>query len=130
MSERDQDELSGAAGSGPATTPEQDMLNDIMDRSMARTSPPPAAEAEDGPEEEDVSHETIPSDPQDPKNKPSSFYVYLAVLFGAAFLMLLLAYFVQQRNNDAVRDDLRLASASREELLARVQTLAKENRDR
>ena len=48
MSERDQDELSGAAGSGPATTPEQDMLNDIMDRSMARTSPPPAAEAEDG----------------------------------------------------------------------------------
>lgn len=129
MSERDQDELSGAAGSGPATTPEQDMLNDIMDRSMARTSPPPAAEAEDGPEEEDVSHETIPSDPQDPKNKPSSFYVYLAVLFGAAFLMLLLAYFVQQRNNDAVRDDLRLASASREELLASVQTLEKENRD-
>lgn len=132
MSERDQDELSGAAGSGPATTPEQDMLNDIMDRSMARTSPPPAAEAEDGPVEEDVSHETIPSDPQDPpppKNKPSSFYVYLAVLFGAAFLMLLLAYFVQQRNNDAVRDDLRLASASREELLASVQTLEKENRD-
>ena len=132
MSERDQDELSGAAGSGPAITPEEKMLHEIMDRSMARTSPPPAAEAENGPEEEDVSHETIPPDTQDPpapKNKPSSFYVYLAVLFGAAFLMLLLAYFVQQRNNDAVRDDLRLASASREELLASVQTLEKENRD-
>ena len=46
MSERDQDELSGAAGSGPAITPEEKMLHEIMDRSMARTSPPPVAEAE------------------------------------------------------------------------------------
>lgn len=130
MSERDQDELSGAAGSGPAITPEEKMLHEIMDRSMARTSPPPAAEAENGPEEEDVSHETIPPDTQDPpapKNKPSSFYVYLAVLFGAAFLMLLLAYFVQQRNNDATQEDLELLTASREELLEEIEALKKEN---
>ena len=41
------------------------------------------------------------------RNKPSSFYVYLAILFGAAFLMLLLAYFVQQRNSDTALSDLR-----------------------
>lgn len=60
------------------------------------------------------------------KNKRSSFYVYLAVLFGAAFLMLLLAYFVQQRNNDAVLDDLRSTTASREELLEDIKALEEE----
>ena len=35
------------------------------------------------------------------KKKRSSVFIYLAVLFGAAFLMLLLAYFVQQRNSNA-----------------------------
>ena len=60
------------------------------------------------------------------KNKRSSVYVYLAVLFGAAFLMLLLAYFVQQRNNAAVLDDLRSTTASRQELLEEIQRLEDE----
>ena len=43
-------------------------------------------------------------------------------------MMLLLAYFVQQRNNDAAMDDLRLSSnASREELLEEIEALKKEN---
>ena len=63
------------------------------------------------------------------RNKPSSFYVYLAILFGAAFLMLLLAYFVQQRNSETVRDNLRTATASREELLEDIQRLEEENLD-
>lgn len=72
----------------------------------------------------DVSRET-PTPPQ--RNKPSSFYVYLIVLFGAAFVLLLLAYFIQQRNNDAVQDDLRSITASREELLEDIQRLEEEN---
>lgn len=64
--------------------------------------------------------------PKPQKNKPSSMYVYLAVMFGAAFLMLLLAYFIQQRNNDAVQDDLRLATASRQELMEDLRRLEEE----
>lgn len=66
--------------------------------------------------------------PTPAKNKRSSFYVYLAVLFGAAFLMLLLAYFVQQRNNATAQSDLRSSfSASRQELLDEIQRLEEEN---
>ena len=57
-----------------------------------------------------------------PRNKPSSFYVYLLILFGAAFLMLLLAYFVQQRNSDTALSDLRsTTAASRQELVEEIQ---------
>ena len=51
------------------------------------------------------------------KNKSSTVYLYLLILFGAAFLMLLLAYFVQQRNiENAVSDPHNSMSLSREEL--------------
>lgn len=63
-----------------------------------------------------------------PRNKPSSFYVYLLILFGAAFLMLLLAYFVQQRNSDTALSDLRsTTAASRQELVEEIQRLEEEN---
>lgn len=62
------------------------------------------------------------------KNKRSSFYVYLAILFGAAFLMLLLAYFVQQRNNDDAMNNLRsTTTASRQELLEEIERLEGKN---
>lgn len=70
--------------------------------------------------------ETPKETPKPQKNKPSSMYVYLAVMFGAAFLMLLLAYFIQRRNNDAVQDDLRLATASRQELMEDLRRLEAE----
>ena len=88
----------------------------------------PSSPAEDP---ADVSRETSgPEKPTPPveKNKPSSVYIYLVVLFGAAFLMLLLAYFVQQRNNAAELDNLRsTTTASREELLEEIQRLEEEN---
>ena len=61
------------------------------------------------------------------KNKRSSFYVYLVVLFGAAFLMLLLAYFVQRRNNETAISALRSTmDLSREELMEEIQGLEEE----
>lgn len=112
-------------------TPEQKMLNDIMDRAMEKYQTKPQ-EDEKQEQESSAQEETPPTEekeapPSPPeKSKPSSAYVYLAVLFGAAFLMLLLAYFVQQRNNAAVQDDLRSITASREELLEDIKTLEAE----
>lgn len=110
-------------------TPEQVMLNEILDRAMAKsqTAPEKDGEQKSPPQEETPApkkEEASPSPPE--KNKPSSAYIYLAVLFGAAFLMLLLAYFVQQRNNATVQEDLRITTASREELLEDIKALEKE----
>lgn len=113
-------------------TPEIDMLNDILDRAMPSVSDSPEEEAPDDGAGSNPGA-PIPTEPPPEqlappsKTKPSSVYVYLAVLFGAAFLMLLLAYFVQQRNNDAVQDDLELLTASRQELLDNIKTLEEEN---
>lgn len=74
----------------------------------------------------DVSHETPKpnSDTPSGKNKRSSFYIYLVILFGAAFLMLLLAYFVQQRNSESAISDLRDSmNLSRVQLMEQIKTL-------
>lgn len=117
-------------------SPEVDMLNEILDRATPSIPDPPEENfpAAQGP---DVSRETSGAEKAEPKkppsppvqkNKRSSVYVYLAVLFGAAFLMLLLAYFVQQRNNATAMDDLRTTTtASRQELLEDIQKLEGEN---
>lgn len=108
------------------------MLNEIMDRDMdrSRNTPEEKPESETPPQENPPAQEQVDAPPPPvEKNKPSSAYIYLAVLFGSAFLMLLLAYFVQQRNNDAVQDDLRVITASREELLEDIKELEAE-RDR
>ena len=78
----------------------------------------------------DVSRETSKPESATPpgKNKRSSVYIYLLILFGAAFLMLLLAYFVQQRNSESAISDLRDSmNLSRTELLAEVETLKEDN---
>ena len=96
--------------------PDQDLLNEMMDRAATKGDPPSEPPAE-----------TPPSPPPPEKNRRSSVYVYLAVLFGAAFLMLLLAYFVQQRNNATAMDDLRMTTnVSREELIADLRRLETE----
>lgn len=76
-----------------------------------------------------VSRETNkPSPPAPQLNKRSSVYIYLAVLFGAAFLMLLLAYFIQQRNSEATISGLQSSwNLSREELMEENQRLEEEN---
>mgnify|MGYP001026388772 FL=1 len=134
---REREELSPQAEVEPSglcpeeITPEQQMLYDIIDSSMAEVRKKSAGDtAPEDPappqEEPELEQQDPPPPPQ--KNKPSSFYIYLAVLFGAAFMMLLLAYFVQQRNNTAAMDDLRMTSnASREELLEEIEALKKEN---
>ncbi len=102
----------------------QDMLNDIMDRDLARIPVPPEEGAETSPPEGTApppEKESPPSPPR--KSKPSSVYLYLVVLFGAAFLMLLLAYFIQKRNNATALDNLRISTSSREELLGKIETL-------
>lgn len=103
-------------------TPEQAMLNKIMDRFISKLSEPSedTGTQQNTAEPEDVSRET----PE--KKKSSPVYVYLAILFGAAFLMLLLAYFVQRRNSATVQYDLRMTTASKEELLEEIKALKEE----
>jgi len=119
-------------------TDAQAMLNEIMDRSMPKVSDPPEEDEEENtansgaPIEtrQEVSHETLNGEAPAPprKNRTASVFTYLAVLFGAAFLMLLLAYFVQQRNNAAAMDDLRISTAaSKEELVENIKALEEEN---
>ena len=106
-------------------------------RGSAADAPSPQAEAGGRNSSPGVSRETLPEGhptvsretPDGPgeaqgKNKRSSFYVYLVVLFGAAFLMLLLAYFVQRRNNETAISALRSTmDLSREELMEEIQGL-------
>lgn len=107
-------------------TPEQQMLNNIMDQAMRKSSNKSEKDSTDAASPlAEAQREKTSSPP--PKNKPSSVYIYLAVLFGAAFMMLLLAYFVQQRNNATVLDDLRMTTTSKEELLEEIEALKKEN---
>lgn len=109
-------------------------------RGSAADAPSPQAEAGGRNSSPGVSRETLPEGhptvsretPDGPgeaqgKNKRSSFYVYLVVLFGAAFLMLLLAYFVQRRNNETAISELRSTmDLSREELMEEIQELQEE----
>lgn len=61
-------------------------------------------------------------------NKTTPVFIYLAILFAAAFLMLLLAYFIQLRNSENTIDDLRTSmTATREELMAENHQLREEN---
>jgi len=131
----------------------QAMLNEIMDRSMPKIPVPTEDEAPiegSGPDGEDgavenspegnaderssssgVSRETPDAEappPSTPKKSRSSVFTYLAVLFGAAFLMLLLAYFVQQRNNETTISGMQDSwNLSRQELVAENQRLEEEN---
>lgn len=79
-------------------------------------------------DQEDVSRETSKSGPgKDTGKKPASVFIYLAVLFAAAFMMLLLAFFVQQRNSEDTIDDLRTSmTATREELMEQNRVLQEE----
>lgn len=65
--------------------------------------------------------------PREKKNKRSATYIYLLILFGAAFMMLLLAYFVQQRNSESTISDLRNSmNLSRDGLMEEIQSLEDE----
>lgn len=73
-----------------------------------------------------VSRET----PTPQKNRRSAVYLYLLILFGAAFLMLLLAYFVQQRNNENAISGLQDSwNLSREQLVEENRKLTEKNEE-
>lgn len=91
----------------------QDILNEIFQRAeKPEPAPPPAPPPEQPPED------ATPPPPE--RHRRPSLSVYLAVLFGAAFLVLLAVYFTQRRGNDD--------APSREQLLENVQRLEEENK--
>ena len=65
-----------------------------------------------------------------PNEKSAPVFTYLAIMFAAAFLMLLLAYFIQQRNNDVaidgLKDSITSSFASMDEVLEENRQLREE----
>ena len=90
-------------------------VNTSAQATAAKEVPPETASS--APRQETAGEATHPANR---RSKRSAVYLYLLVLFGAAFLMLLLAYFVQRRNNNDLRDSMNL---SREELLDEIKDL-------
>ena len=72
----------------------EDILNDSPKDTTSSPSQRSSESQGSTPDEASPSHKESAVSLQEQRNKRSSVYVYLAVLFGAAFLMLLLAYLV------------------------------------
>lgn len=69
------------------------------------------------PQEEDLTTSPTPQpEPEPPKKKSGPVFGYLAILFAAAFFMLLMAYLMQQRNNEVAMGSLRDSITSIESL--------------
>lgn len=119
-------------------TPEADLLESIIDKSLteqedARNKPAAGEQPKDTPETP-LEDEALPAAPEPegkktpaPANKRTSVYRYLLVLFGAAFVLLLLAYFIQQRSSETAISDLRdTMNLSRAELMEEIDALKEE----
>ena len=112
---------------------QDDLLEQIITQGLDKLNAPAQTAGTDDPPE------AAPSPPNaengagtarltDRKAKRTAVYLYLVVLFGAAFLMLLLAYFVQQRSSEDTISDLRNSmNLSREGLLAEIRDLEAQN---
>lgn len=123
----------------PRETPEE-VLDRVMSQGLAPEGegPEPKAPAPEVPAPETPPTEE-PAAPPEAEAKPpapskpakrSSVYLYLLVLFGAAFMMLLLAYFVQQRSSENAMSDLRASmNLSRTELMEEIDGLKKEKEE-
>ena len=117
---------------GTRTDGQNDLLEQIITQGLEKMSAPAQAAAageaaakETGPIPEKDSGQAVP--PADKKNKRSSVYLYLLIMFGAAFMMLLLAYFVQRRSNESTISDLKDSmNLSRGELLDEIKALEEE----
>ena len=112
---------------------QEDLLEQIIAQGLEQTAAPqreedkPDAADEPSPAPQQAKDE-IAASPTGKKNRRSAVYLYLLVLFGAAFLMLLLAYFIQQRNSETTISDLRDSiNLSREELMNQIRDLEEEN---
>lgn len=117
-------------------TPEADLLESILDKSPAEQkdtwNKPAGEEPKDAPEtppegEDPPSPAPGKGKKAPPANKRTSVYRYLLVLFGAAFILLLLAYFIQQRSSETAISDLRdTMNLSRAELMEEIDALKEE----
>ena len=112
---------------------QENLLEQIIAQGLEKiNTPTQTAAAEESPEleapsnlKQEDSADAAPA--ADRKNKRSAVYLYLLILFGAAFLMLLLAYFVQRRSSESAYNDLKDSmNLSREELLDQISAQEKE----
>ncbi len=112
--------------------PQEDLLESIISKSIAQREEARAAAPEDAPAPP-PEDQAPPPPPEDGKEAPSpnkrtAVYRYLLVLFGAAFILLLLAYFIQQRSSETAISDLRDSmNLSRAELMEEIDELREEN---
>lgn len=113
---------------------EEDLLEQIISQELNKMKTSAQARVvEDTPEEElrftpRQEDDKEPALSADKKIRCSAVYLYLLILFGAAFLMLLLAYFTQQRSSETTISDLRDSmNLSREELLVEIRDLEARN---
>lgn len=108
---------------------QDDLLESIINKSIAEQETAKEATPETPPDEKPEQEKPDePASPTPPKrNRRSSVYLYLLVLFGAAFVLLLLAYFIQQRNSETTISDLRdTMNLSRAELMEEIDDLKRE----
>lgn len=100
-----------------------DLLESIISKSIAEQDTEKEADDEEPPKENPEQKKSEEPNAS-PPNKPSSVYRYLLVMFGAAFVLLLLAYFIQQRNSETTISDLRdTMNMSRAELMEEIDGL-------
>ena len=97
---------------------QEDLLEQITAQGLEKITPPAQTAAEPETPSGKRKDSTALTDR---KTRRSGVYLYLLVLFGAAFLMLLLAYFIQRRNNENPTSDLRESAVlSQEEPLSGI----------
>ena len=125
MSEKPQE-----AGAGK----QEDLLERIITQGLEKMSAPAQTAAEEEADESETPPTSGPEGVEEALSPPgentrrSAVYLYLLILFGAAFLMLLLAYFVQQRSSEDAISDLRDSmNLSRAELLNEIRDLEETN---
>ena len=112
----------------------EDLLEQIITQGLekipapAQTAARPAAPPDSASPAPRQEHGEGDAPPAGSRNRRSAVYLYLLILFGAAFLMLLLAYFVQRRSSENTISDLRdFMNLSRAELLEQIEELEDQN---
>ena len=112
---------------------QRDILEHIITQGLDRMNPP-SRTAEGDAAADGMVPEPVQADSGNTaartgrERRNSAVYLYLLILFGAAFLMLLLAYFIQQRSSEDtisyLRDSMNL---SRQELLDEIRELEEQS---
>lgn len=110
---------------------QEDLFEQIITQELEKRKAPaqaaaaveaPGSEPSPAPKPEDSVEAASPAGGK--TKRSAAVYLYLLILFGAAFLMLLLAYFIQQRSSEDIISDLRESmNLSRQELLDEIRGL-------